>query len=318
MHHLKTTTTQRSTSVFLSHIHATTVSIWPDGFYYQRQMFYNSRWTREMEQTFVESLVEHVLYEWAQTRVERLRERYHLFRWVVNTEGVIWNTRLGFVTAPDHVWQSLCRQNKRAKWYCNAYEDLWGQLCILFDPRPNGQNDVIDADRFDRMWPHLKRAGAVEPAPDGPNNEPVPNVLHAAQVPDAPQAEPAPDVANTEPAPDAMHAAQALDAPLVEPPHHAPRAIIAHDAPQAEPVPDDTGQPKHVLYNSDSSSESSSMWRALHEYYGSDNDADSILPPPGVPLWKRAKAAHYSPASQKSAGASSSTALNATPLKKQE
>ncbi|KAK4438915.1 hypothetical protein Salat_0226100 [Sesamum alatum] len=206
-----------------------------------------------MEQTFVDSLVEHarsglfhpdrpnihavmcslydvnkkygtkVVYEWAQTRVERLRERYHLFRWVVNMEGVIWNARLGFVTAPDHVWQSLCRQNKRAKCYYNAYEDLWEQLCIIFDPRPNNQNDVIDVDRFDlhvvapqEGWvllppPRLiqatvgapnpeavpivvpNEAGATEPAPDGPNNEPVLDALHTAQALDAPEAEPAPD-----------------------------------------------------------------------------------------------------------------------------
>ncbi|KAK4423161.1 hypothetical protein Salat_1898900 [Sesamum alatum] len=180
-------------------------------------------------------------------------------------------------------------KNKCAKCYCNAYEDLWEQLCILFDPRPNGQNDVIDVDCFDlnvaapqegwvllRPPRHVQEVGgapnpevvpivvpdearAAELTPDGPNNEPAPNGLHVAHAPDAPQAEPAPDVDNNEPTPDAMHAAQAPDAPMAEPPHHGLQAFIAHDAPQAEPVPDNAG----------------------------------------VPLWKEAKAAHHSPVSQK-------------------
>ncbi|KAK4438030.1 hypothetical protein Salat_0137100 [Sesamum alatum] len=111
--------------------------MWPDGFYYQEQMFYNSRWTKEVEKTFVDSLVTHVqtgffrpgcpnihavmcvlydvnkkyktriTYEWAQTRVASLRKIYELFHWVVNSEGVIWNNKLGKVTAPDHVWRRL-------------------------------------------------------------------------------------------------------------------------------------------------------------------------------------------------------------------
>ncbi|KAK4415056.1 hypothetical protein Salat_2612700 [Sesamum alatum] len=32
--------------------------MWSDGFYYQEQMFYNSRWTKEVEKTFVDSLAD--------------------------------------------------------------------------------------------------------------------------------------------------------------------------------------------------------------------------------------------------------------------
>ncbi|KAK4438395.1 hypothetical protein Salat_0173800 [Sesamum alatum] len=85
-------------------------AMWPDGYYYQEQMYYCSRWTKDMEKSFVESLVIHartgffrperpnihavmsalydvnkkhktkVTYEWAQTRVAALWERYELFR----------------------------------------------------------------------------------------------------------------------------------------------------------------------------------------------------------------------------------------------
>ncbi|KAK4438285.1 hypothetical protein Salat_0162700 [Sesamum alatum] len=258
-------------------------------------MFYNSRWTRDMEQTFVDSLVEHA--------------RSGLFH-------------------PDR-------------------PTIHAVMCSLYDVSKK-QNDVIDADCFNlnvaapqEGWVLLPpprdiqpavgapnpavvpvvvpdEAGATEPARDGPNTEPVPDAMHVAQAFDTSQVEPAPDAPNTELAPDAMHVAQALDALLAEPPHHAPQAVIAHVAPQAKPIPDDACPPKPVLYINDSSSESSSMRRALHEYNGSGNDVDSVLPPPGVPLWKRAKVAHHSPASQKSARASSSTASNATPLKKHE
>ncbi|KAK4434857.1 hypothetical protein Salat_0648600 [Sesamum alatum] len=125
-----------------------------------------------MEKTFVHSLVEHarsgffhpervnihavmcalydlskehgmkVAYEWAQTRVAHLRERYELFKWVVYTDGVIWNPRLGFLTAPD-------QGNKRVKCYVNAYEDLWEALCIFFDHDNQERNYVIDVDCFD-------------------------------------------------------------------------------------------------------------------------------------------------------------------------
>ncbi|KAK4412509.1 hypothetical protein Salat_2898000 [Sesamum alatum] len=118
MHHFHTVTFSGSISPLFSQIQATTTNMWPYDYYYQRQMFYNSKRSREMEKTFVGSWVEHarlgffrlerpnmhvvmfalydvnkkygtkVTYEWAQTRVERLRERYHLFRWVVNMAGV--------------------------------------------------------------------------------------------------------------------------------------------------------------------------------------------------------------------------------------
>ncbi|KAK4438812.1 hypothetical protein Salat_0215800 [Sesamum alatum] len=37
----------------------------------------------------------------------------------------------------------------------------------------------------------------------------------------------------------------------------------------------------HVIF--DRSDSSSSLWRFIDDYYGSDGDADSVLPPPGVP-----------------------------------
>ncbi|KAK4438007.1 hypothetical protein Salat_0134800 [Sesamum alatum] len=273
--------------------------MWPDGYYYQQQLFYFNRWTKDREKTFVHSLVEHgrsglfrpgrpnvhvvmcslydvnkrygtkITYEWAQSRVERLQERYHLFRWVVNTEGVIWNQRLGFVTAPDQVWRSLCRVPPEG-WV--AVGDGW----VATPP------------------PCANEATRVEPA-----NE----VGVGATAERPPMLEVAPDATDTEAVP-------------MEPVNEAGPSEPVNEAPHNATHPTNAVPHPHVLIVSDSSS--SSMWRALEEYYGSDSDADSVLPPPGVPqfLYKRGKVAHPSPPSEQPAGASSSTASNATPLKK--
>ncbi|KAK4435763.1 hypothetical protein Salat_0739800 [Sesamum alatum] len=289
-------------------------AMWPDSYYYQELMFYNSRWTKEVEKTFVDSLVTHaqtgffrperlnihatmcalydvnkkyktkITYEWAQTRVASLRERYQLFRWVVNSEGVTWNNRLGFVTAPDHVWRRLRRQNRKARCYVNAYEDLWPQLCVLFERPNNPADDVIQADHFDLNVP-ARDVGWVE----------------APQQHDGQAAFPAEENVDV--------AAKGNEAVLAE--ENAGGPAEGDAALPADPVV--------TLSDSSSSSDSAgSMWRALDEYYASESDPDSVLPPPGVPrlIVKMGNAAPVSPPSQKSAEATSSTASSLTPLKK--
>ncbi|KAK4434947.1 hypothetical protein Salat_0657700 [Sesamum alatum] len=162
-----------------------------------------------MEKTFVHSLVEHArsgffrpervnihpvmfalydvnkehgtkaTYEWAHTRVARLWERYELFKWVVNTDGVIWNPRPGFVTASDQVWRTLCRENKPVKCYINAYENLWEALCILFDRDNQERNDVIDAERFDLNVP-VQLDAYYSTDSDADSVLPIPGVPRAA------------------------------------------------------------------------------------------------------------------------------------------
>ncbi|KAK4412865.1 hypothetical protein Salat_2933700 [Sesamum alatum] len=191
-----------------------------------------------------------VTYEWAQTRVARLRERYDIFRWVINTEGVIWNHRLGFVTATDEIWRCLCWENKRAKCYINAYDELWDELSRLFDRANYGENDVIDADIFDLNLPPREEGWVDAPPPreiEGPCPQPVVNLF-------------------------------------------------------------------------DSSDSSSSMLKWMEDYYGTDSDVDSVLPPPGVPRSRQPKtpSTELSPPSSKSAGPASSTTSNATPIKKED
>ncbi|KAK4416763.1 hypothetical protein Salat_2501800 [Sesamum alatum] len=82
----------------------------------------------------------------------------------------------------------------------------------------------------------------------------------------------------------------------------------------AETVPEAAGLSPPVLLISDSSESSSSMWRRLEEYYASDSSAVLCCPC----MSERIKLEHPSPPSQKLGGASSSTASNATPIKKVE
>ncbi|KAK4423653.1 hypothetical protein Salat_1948200 [Sesamum alatum] len=299
MHHYHTVHFGRWNSSLLSEFQATTVNMWPNGYYHQENMFYFRNWTREMEKTFVDSLVEHarsglfrpespnihavmsalydvnkkygtkITYEWAQSRVERLRERYHLFRWVINTEGVLWNQRLG----PN-----------------------------------NARNEVFDAGRFDLNAP-ARADGWVDLVPPRVNEAPA-----AAPANEAALDDPAGGVAVVDQAPDDP-AGEVL---LVEPLNQVGPADSPNEALHAEPVPEAAGLPPPVLVISDSSDSSSSMWRRSEEYYASNSSADSVLPVPGVPLGmsKRIKLEHSSPPSQKSGGASSYTASNATPIKK--
>ncbi|KAK4438910.1 hypothetical protein Salat_0225600 [Sesamum alatum] len=136
--------------------------MWPDGYDFQQQMFYCSRWTKSMEKTFVDALLEqarrgnfrvglenrnavqHALYEvnkkhdtkvvlpWALSRVQHLQERHKVFNWLVQRPDVICNCTLRFVTATDETWLEIARERKLAKCYVNAYEDLLEELNTLF------------------------------------------------------------------------------------------------------------------------------------------------------------------------------------------
>ncbi|KAK4428808.1 hypothetical protein Salat_1180700 [Sesamum alatum] len=162
-----------------------------------------------------------VTYPLACSRVTKLHERLTVFMWVINRPDVVWNRNLRFVTAVDSVWRKICRENKLARCYVNAYEDLLEELCMLFGvPVENEEAPPVD-----------------------PPAEDAPLVAFGAD-------------------------AQPLEG-WVDP---APVAI--EGAPAIQPV-------VHVI--SDSSDSSSSLWRFIDDYYGSDDDADSILPPPGVP-----------------------------------
>ncbi|KAK4438909.1 hypothetical protein Salat_0225500 [Sesamum alatum] len=88
------------------------------------------------------------------------------------------------------------------------------------------------------------------------------------------------------------------------------------------PVPPDGADDVHEVIHivSDTSSSTSSLARFIDAYYGTDSDADSVLPPPGVPssiVKGKTPTPDKSP-SNSSPGQVSSSASNATPVKKKD
>ncbi|KAK4431051.1 hypothetical protein Salat_0867100 [Sesamum alatum] len=252
--------------------------MWPDGYYFQRTTFYFSKWSKEMEKTFVNSLVEQakagrfkagsenkdalmkamedvnkkhdtkVCYDWVKDRVKSLRERYEVFSWVINHPGVVWNQRFRFVTAADDVWKAMRKEKKLSRCYINAYEDLWDELYFLFAPPPEDDPPAAAEQEIDLNVPKIEE-------------EPV--------------------------VPEGTIVVNPINLPL-------------------------------VVHIPDSSDSSSSILGFIRDYYGTDSDDDSVLPPPGVPrsIAKKEKDGLVSSTSSHSQERTSSTASNATPLKK--
>ncbi|KAK4438874.1 hypothetical protein Salat_0222000 [Sesamum alatum] len=74
-------------------------------------------------------------YNFGQLKVQRLKEQYDVFQWIVNLDDVIWNKNERFVTATNNVWEMICQVEMIIrKCYVNASEDQWEKLCILFGP----------------------------------------------------------------------------------------------------------------------------------------------------------------------------------------
>ncbi|KAK4434991.1 hypothetical protein Salat_0662100 [Sesamum alatum] len=66
------------------------------------------------------------------------------------------------------MWRSY--QNKRARCYVNAAEELCEELCILFNRDNEERNDVIDSDHFDLNVP-APVEGWVDPPPPRANED---------------------------------------------------------------------------------------------------------------------------------------------------
>ncbi|KAL2228362.1 UNVERIFIED_CONTAM: hypothetical protein Sindi_1815900 [Sesamum indicum] len=204
--------------------------MWPEGYYYQRYMFYSSRQTKDMEKTFVDKLLEHakkwiffysihevvkrhggkINYAWGNYVLKFLRERHDIFCKLVSCRDVVWNKHLRFVTALAAAWKEFAKDVKSEEFKATA---------VVETSKPRGKVDT-------------------NPFPCG--------------------------------------------------------------------------------YVSDSTASSSSLWNFMDEFDGSDSDAYSMLPLPGIPSFKKKPSivnCESSP-SVKSKGPASSTASNGTPLKK--
>ncbi|KAK4415200.1 hypothetical protein Salat_2627200 [Sesamum alatum] len=201
--------------------------MWPDGFYYKQCDFYSSRWSKDMERTFVYSLIDlrkgrifhrgeenvdaicaavqdvnrkhntKVVYTWAKSCVDTLQVCYDIFRWVVAHPAVVWNQNFRFLVAEDPIWKALCQpdnfcctqiysrsatllmqhisnmstscweyvymvcrviqERKKEKWYINAYEEMYEELCVIFGDNAVEPIEAVHPDAIDLNAPHWKR-----------------------------------------------------------------------------------------------------------------------------------------------------------------
>ncbi|KAL2231135.1 UNVERIFIED_CONTAM: hypothetical protein Sindi_1707900 [Sesamum indicum] len=133
--------------------------MWPNGYYFQSQVFYSWKWTRDMENTFVQALMDlkkvgifrvaannmhavhsaiydvnksytsRITYSWGYNCLDKLRERHYMFQWK--------SPRCFLESRRAQINSRRRREMKLARCYINAYEPLWDELCELFDDDEN-------------------------------------------------------------------------------------------------------------------------------------------------------------------------------------
>ncbi|KAK4417479.1 hypothetical protein Salat_2573600 [Sesamum alatum] len=219
--------------------------VYPDGYYFQERLFYSSQWSKAMEWTLVDALVDHknnghflrdgvnshaVLcsicdvnkqhgtqhtYDFAQNKVKKLKKRHALFSWLIDLSAVTCNKVDRYVVATDAIWERIIKERVLAKCYVNAYEDFFDHLCMLFDGRTAEEAHVYSEGEVDSIASFSLWSGWVDDVPPLP----MENLVEA-----------------------------------------------------------------NVNELEDGPADSTSLWRFLEEYYASDDDeVESILALPGIP-----------------------------------
>ncbi|KAK4434331.1 hypothetical protein Salat_0595900 [Sesamum alatum] len=122
--------------------------MWPGGYYYQQREFYCSRWSKEMERTFVHSLVD--LHKARIFRRGYLNVDAICFALQdVNIKHDSKNKNLRFVIAENRIWKTTCKEKKMSKCHINAYDDMWEELCVVFSGGGEGANDGVNVAGID-------------------------------------------------------------------------------------------------------------------------------------------------------------------------
>ncbi|KAK4413277.1 hypothetical protein Salat_2740300 [Sesamum alatum] len=116
--------------------------VFQDGYFYQGRLFYSTKWTRPMEATFVDALVEHKKqghfkrnginfhavmcaiydvnrehatkhsYATGDNKLRKLKERYSIFSTILKMEGVLVNSVGRYVLADDTTWEKMIKVTK--------------------------------------------------------------------------------------------------------------------------------------------------------------------------------------------------------------
>ncbi|KAK4428597.1 hypothetical protein Salat_1159500 [Sesamum alatum] len=111
--------------------------VFHDRYFYQRRLFYSTKWTKAMEATFVNMLVEHkkhgnfnrnginfhevmcAIYDVnkehsTKLMMRKLKERYVVFSWILNVSRVLVNKVRRYVLADDAIWEKMIQDFENA------------------------------------------------------------------------------------------------------------------------------------------------------------------------------------------------------------
>ncbi|KAK4419795.1 hypothetical protein Salat_2392400 [Sesamum alatum] len=139
--------------------------VFQDGYFYQARLFYSTKWTRPMEATFVDALVEHK----KQDHFKPNGINFHAVMcaiYDVNRDHATKHSVGRYVLADDATWEKMIKERVLCKCYVNAYEDFYESLCILFGPdTPDQPNLMYEEEEVDSVMAFYPPFGWVDEIP---------------------------------------------------------------------------------------------------------------------------------------------------------
>ncbi|KAK4422807.1 hypothetical protein Salat_1863200 [Sesamum alatum] len=118
--------------------------VFQDGYFYQRRLFYSTKWSKETEATFVAFLVEHKKHD----NFKRNGVNFHAVMSAIYDVNKDHCTRHSYATGDNKLRKLKERYVERVlgKCYVNAYEDFYESLCILFDADNPDEETLVTED----------------------------------------------------------------------------------------------------------------------------------------------------------------------------
>ncbi|GER39741.1 fatty acid metabolism regulator protein [Striga asiatica] len=176
----------------------------PKGAMGQSKVFYTKKWTKSVDNTFIQYLVEqkregnfdsrqqnfHAIfcaltdlnsamgtnftYSDAIDRVKKLRKRYNVFHWMIHLSGVVYNPFNHSVSTSQDLWEYIVREKKLAMAYMREGESAYDGLKALF----HEGDDTISDDSVHEVI----NLSDVLTQDDGPDDDDDVVVIHNEQA----------------------------------------------------------------------------------------------------------------------------------------
>ncbi|KAL0378734.1 UNVERIFIED_CONTAM: hypothetical protein Sradi_3178900 [Sesamum radiatum] len=111
--------------------------LFQDSYYLQLRIFYNNTWTKKIEVTFIDALVQQakegnfnrdgVNCHAILCAVHDMKKRH-----ATTTSYGKGRSKVKILLERDHVWEAIIKRRNLAKCYVNAYDDAYDNLKFLF------------------------------------------------------------------------------------------------------------------------------------------------------------------------------------------